>query len=109
MTEDREVQGGKVTLQWFVRRRIYMRSCTETSTHCTGKQSKVKRHVRAVKQYLTRKEWKEGEQSCSLEELQKRTHRAKKGLGEREKEREAKERLGIGKTRETSQHSCFIV
>lgn len=69
--------------------------------------SKWKRHKKAVKQYLTRKEWKKGEQSCSLEELQKKTHRTKKGLRERKKKREAKEHLGNGK--KISQHSYFVV
>lgn len=67
----------------------------------------MKRHIKAVKQYLTRKEWKKGEQSCSLEELQKKTHRTKKGLRERKKKREAKEHLGNGK--KLSQHSYFVV
>lgn len=56
---------------------------------------KLKKHIKAVKQYLTRKEWKKGEQSCSLEELQKKSHRTKKGLRERKKKREAKEYLGL--------------
>lgn len=59
--------------------------------------SKLKRHIKAVKQYLTRKEWKKGEQSCSLEEWQKKSHRTEKGLRERKKRREAKEHLGTGK------------
>ena len=50
----------------------------------------MKRHIKAVKQYLTRKEWEKGEESCSLEELQKKTHRAKEGLREGKKKREAK-------------------
>lgn len=49
-----------------------------------------------MKQYLTRKEWKMGEQSCSLVELQKKAHRTKKGLRERKKKR-SKRHLGIGK------------
>lgn len=46
-------------------------------------------------QYLTRKEWRKGEQSCSLEELQKKTHRTKKGLRERKRKREKQKNIEI--------------
>lgn len=56
---------------------------------------KFRRNIKAVKQYLTRKEWRKGEQSCSLEELQKKTHRTKKGLRERKRKREKQKNIEI--------------
>lgn len=87
------MQGGNLTLE-TVRRCSNMRSHTEKSTYFVAtyfaNRSKLKRHIKAIKQYLTRKEWRKGEQSCSLEELQKKTHRTKKGLREREKREKQK-------------------
>lgn len=90
-----------------MRRCIYTRSHIQKSNILFANRSKWKRHIKAVRQYLTRKEWKKGEQSCSLEELQKKTHRTKKGLREGKKKREAQEHLGNG--RKISQHRYFFV
>lgn len=67
---------------------------------------KLKRHIKAVKQYLTRKEWKKGEQSCSLEELQKKTHRTKKGLREGKKKRSKRT---FRYWQNITHHSYFVV
>lgn len=53
---------------------------------CTQKQ--VVATYKSSKQYLTRKEWKKGEQSCSLEELQKKSHRTEEGLREGKKKKQ---------------------
>lgn len=62
--------------------------------HCTDIFAKQKQmeNIKAVKQYLTRKEWRKGGQSCSLEKLQKKTHRTKKGLRERKRDKRDKQR-----------------
>lgn len=58
-------------------------------------QQKQIQNIKAVKQYLTRKEWRKGEQSCSLEELQKKTHRTKRGLRERKRKRDKQKNIEI--------------
>ena len=69
---------------------MYLYEKPYTEVKILANKSKLKRHIKAVKQYLTRKEWKKRGQSCSLVELQKKTHRTKKGLREGKKKREAK-------------------
>lgn len=53
---------------------------------CTQKQ--VVETYKSSKQYLTRKEWKKGGQSCSLEELRKKSHRTEEGLREGKKKKQ---------------------
>ena len=69
---------------------MYLYEKPYTEVKILANKSKLKRHIKAVKQYLTRKEWKKRGQSCSLVELQKKTHRTKKGPREGKKKREAK-------------------
>jgi len=89
MTEKRRVHGGNVT-GGAACEEMYLYEKPYTEVKILANKSKLKRHIKAVKQYLTRKEWKKGGQSCSLVELQKKTHRTKKGLREGKKKREAK-------------------
>lgn len=56
--------------------------------HCMCTQKQAVETYKSRKQYLTRKEWKKGEQSCSLEELQKKSHRTEEGLREGKKKKQ---------------------
>ena len=89
VTEGKRVHGENVTLG-----PVREEMCLHEKPHREARvlffanRSKLKRHTKAVKQYLTRKEWRREGQSCTLEGRQERTHRTKKGLRETEREKQ---------------------
>lgn len=86
MTEKRRVHGGNVT-GGAACEEMYLYEKPYTEVKILANKSKLKRHIKAVKQYLTRKEWKKGDKAVVWWSYKRKPTEQRRGL-EKERKRE---------------------